>query len=499
MARGAGGIRTVESPDRTVITTTSTPTPSLEVVLESARALAGSDPPALRLQALSEYLCRALPATAVQIRAGGRRTDRARAGAADPAPPAQSVAIPRADGRSAVLEVVDSPRPRAELRRLLEAIAAVIAAALPLLDTTGSDEADVQSRLHSMTIDSLPVGLYVVDREYRVVLWNRKRETGTQGLRRGDVIGRRVLDVLRRQPPELLEAEFARVFSTGEVRVEEQEVPVGIDVRTYRTTRLPMYLDGAKVSHVITIGEDVTETRAIQRAMHQSEKLAAVGQLAAGVMHEINNPLATIGGCAAAISARLGSDVTPAVHEYLGIIESEVGRCTEIIEVLLDFSRVGRGGPLLADTDLNAVLDRTLDLLKHHQRFRRLQVVRDYTPNLPTVLGSAERLVQAAMAILLNAADATSGRGKIQLRTRVHGRQVEIEFEDDGPGIAAEVLPKIFDPFFTTKGPGRGTGLGLAICYGIVADHHGRLEVRSDPGIRTVFRMTLPVAGEEVA
>jgi two-component system NtrC family sensor kinase len=402
-------------------------------------------------------------------------------------------------GPPAVLEVMDPARPADELRPLLDALAAVLVAALPPRDDDGDDPDGPVAALHRLTIDSLPVGLYVVDRDYRVVLWNRKRETGTQGLRRGDVLGRRVLDVLRRQPPEVLEAEFERIFATGEVRVDEQDVRVGSDVRTYRTTRLPMRIDGGEISHVITIGEDVTETRAIQRAMHQAEKLAAVGQLAAGVMHEINNPLATIGGCVAAIVARLGGGISPPVKEYLEMIDSELERCTGIIEGLLDFSRAGRSGPGLAPADVNAVLDRTLELVRHHQRFRRLQVVREFAPELPEILGNAERLTQAAMAILLNAADASSGQGRIVLRTRADAGSIIVEFEDDGPGIPADVLPKIFDPFFTTKGSGRGTGLGLAICYGIVADHHGRLDVQSEPGHGTVFRMTLPASAGEAA
>lgn len=473
--------------------------PPLAVIVGVARALASADPLTERLQAFCQHLQAVLPAAEVRFRAGARRSDRTAAGERAATPTMIAVEIPWRDGRRAVLEVVECPRPPAELRPLLDAVVALLAALLPAFDAEGHDDGGVVGKLHRMTIDSLPVGLYVVDREYRVVLWNRKRETGTQGLRRGDVLGKRVVDVLRRQPADVLLAEFDRVFTTGEVRVDEQDVYVGNDVRTYRTTRLPMRLDGSIVSHVITIGEDVTETRAFQRAMHQTEKLAAVGQLAAGVMHEINNPLATIGGCAAAISSRLGSGAEPVVAEYLGIIESEVTRCTNIIDGLLDFSRAGRGGATVEPADLNALLDRTLHLLEHHQRFRRLSVTRDFAEHLPMVLGNGERLVQAAMAILLNAADATSGHGNVIVRTRTDGASVVAEFEDDGPGIAADVLPKIFDPFFTTKGPSRGTGLGLAICYGIVADHRGQLDVRSEPGVRTVFRMTLPLAGQEAA
>jgi two-component system NtrC family sensor kinase len=377
-------------------------------------------------------------------------------------------------------------------------VAGLLAAAIPGLDDHPVDTPKVERALHRLTIDSLPVGLYVIDRDFRIVMWNRKREIGTQGLRRSEVIGRPVFDVLHRQPEADLRAEFDRVFDAGETTEGEQEVSLGDEVRTYRTTRLPMRIDGTEISHVITIGEDVTETRAIQVVMHQTEKLAAVGQLAAGVMHEINNPLATIGACVAAITSRLGTTAEPVVLEYLDIIESEVIRCTNIVDGLLDFSRVGRTGEQIGVTDLNQLLDRTLYLLKHHQRFRRLVVHRDLAAALPPVMGNAERLIQAAMAILLNAADAMGGRGSVTIVTRHEAPWVVAELSDDGPGIPADVLPKIFEPFFTTKGPTRGTGLGLAICYGIIADHNGRLDVRSEPG-HTTFRIALPVARVEEA
>ncbi|MBP6442970.1 MAG: PAS domain-containing protein [Gemmatimonadales bacterium] len=466
--------------------------PPLAVVVGAARVLGAAGTSASRLRALCEHLRNTLPADEVRLRSGERRAGVPREPAAD----LFAVAVPWRTDQPAVLEVLGSRRPPAELRPVLEAVAALLATVLPVLEEGSTDEQGLERRLARLTIDSLPVGLYVVDRQYQIVVWNRKRETGTQGLRRDDVIGRPVVDVLHRQDAAALLAEFDHVFRTGEVFETEQEVSADTERRIFRTSRLPMRLEGDGISHVITIGEDVTETRALQRAMQQTEKLAAVGQLAAGVMHEINNPLATIGACVAAISSRLGASAEPVVREYLDIIESEVVRCTNIVDGLLDFSRAGRAGGAMEPTDIHGVIERTLYLLKHHQRFRRLQVIRDFTEPLPQVMGNAERLIQAAMAILLNAADATGGRGQVVVRTRVEGTFVVVEFQDDGPGIPPDVLPKVFEPFYTTKGPARGTGLGLAICYGIVADHQGRLDVRSESSRGSVFRMALPIARE---
>src|ERR1043165_2571997 len=153
-----------------------------------------------------------------------------------------------------------------------------------------SREIEEQRRFTSLIIDCLPVGLYVIDHDYRIQVWNRKRETGTQGLRRTDVVGRPIFEVLTRQSEAELRAEFDRVFRAGEVQQLEIEVPGKDGDRVFRISRLPMRLDGDAITHVITIGEDVTEGRQVQHRVLQSEKLAAVGHLAAGVLHELDNP-----------------------------------------------------------------------------------------------------------------------------------------------------------------------------------------------------------------
>ncbi len=473
--------------------------PPLAVVSGVARVLAVPGDGAARLQELCDFLRTALPAAQVRIRVGTRRSDEHACGETVEGESPFVASVQMGQDRLVTIEAYQTPRPPAELRPILETAATLLVTMLPSITQPADVDAGIERRLNRLTIDSLPLGLYLIDRDYRIVVWNRKRETGTQGLRREQVLGRTVFEVLSRQEPNELRAEFDHVFLTGEPHESEQLVQAGGDARTYRTSRLPMRLEGSEVSHVITIGEDVTESREMNQSMYQTEKLAAVGQLAAGVMHEINNPLATIGACVTAISSRLGVSAEPVVREYLDIIESEVMRCTNIVDGLLDFSRAGRAGGSFEDCDFNALLDRTLYLLKHHQRFRRLEVERDMQEGLPAVKGNVERLIQAIMAILLNAADATNGNGRVTVSTRVEGLFVVAELTDDGPGIPADVVPKIFEPFYTTKGPTRGTGLGLAISYGIVADHQGKLDVRSEPGRGTTFRIAIPIAREAVA
>jgi len=262
-------------------------------------------------------------------------------------------------------------------------------------------------------------------------------------------------------------------------------------------SKIPMRLEGDAISHVITIGEDVTESHRSQGQIMQSEKLAAIGQLAAGVMHEINNPLATISACVAAIEGRIGPLPAPErlpVEEYLEIIDKEVDRCTRIVDGLLDFSRPK--GKTKGPVALNALVDETLFLLKHHQRFKRLTLNRSLDPSVPTTIGNAEQLTQVLMALMLNAVDAMDDRGTLSVRTGPsphRSDEVVLEIEDNGIGIPRADQSKIFEPFYTTKPPGRGTGLGLSICYGIVEDHRGRIEVDSQPGRGSIFRVYLPV------
>jgi two-component system NtrC family sensor kinase len=439
---------------------------------------------------------------------GGRRTSRSFAVLPDAAETTLRLPLLHEGERLGILEL--APAPEAPVReRLLPIIADILAPFLASIELSEdlayevalrSREIEEQRRFITLVIDCLPVGLYVVDREYRIQIWNRKREMGTQGLKRDEVVGRPVFEVLTRQPAGQLREEFDEVFRTGQARQLELEVATGGEPKYYRISKIPMRQDGITISHVITIGEDVTEAYVAQQRILQSEKLAAIGQLAAGIMHEINNPLATIGACVAALENRLDDEIPPpqraAIREYLEIIDKEVQRCERIVDGLLDFSRPK--GKAKAPVNVSAILEDTLFLLKHHKRFKKIEVRLELADDLPEVEANAEQLIQVFMAIMLNALDAMEEGGVLTVRSMrgtANHDEVEVQIEDTGAGISRTELPKIFEPFYTTKPPGRGTGLGLSICYGIVAEHAGRLEADSQPGRGSTFRVFLPRSG----
>ncbi|HSF24527.1 MAG TPA: ATP-binding protein [Blastocatellia bacterium] len=365
-------------------------------------------------------------------------------------------------------------------------------------------EAEEQKRFTEKIIDSLPVSLYVVDRDMRIVAWNRNRELGGLGINREQVLGRNVFNVLARQPRRVLEDEFTGVFRNGDmVRVEQESWFEG-QRKIWKISKIPMRVDNAEVTHVITVGEDVTEQKKMNEAVIHAEKLASIGRLAAGVVHEINNPLATIAACSEALTARVedidNTSLNEEFDEYLQIIRDEAFRCKTITNSLLEFSHQRQAEKLT--TDVNQIIEQTLQLIKHHPKLGKLDLTKELDYSLTPVYVNAGQMKQIFIALISNAFDAMEGEGRLTIRSGWHDTEIEravcVQFSDTGSGIPAEHLPKIFDPFFTTKPLGRGTGLGLSVCYGIVSEHGGRIEVDSVEGEGTTFRVLLPIDHEMV-
>jgi two-component system NtrC family sensor kinase len=355
-------------------------------------------------------------------------------------------------------------------------------------------------RFTEAVLDALPVSLYVVDRDYRIVTWNRHREIGVQGIPRDAALGRNVFNVLARYPEGRVRDEFERAFRTGRIeRIEQQTVGSDGLTKHWMVSKIPMRDDDTgEISHVITVGEDITVRVEAIHAVGRAEKLAAVGRLAAGVVHEINNPLATISACAEALEQRVeegafeASDVIEDLNEYLGLIKSEAFRCKSITTGLLDFSRLRTGDrhPL----DIGEILRSSANLVSHQKRGDQIKIELDIGDDLPLINADGGQLQQSVIALATNAIDAMPDGGTLTFRAFAEPRRVAIEVEDTGVGIPTEDLPKVFEPFFTTKEVGKGTGLGLAVCYGIITDHGGRLGVRSNVGKGTTFTIYLPLA-----
>jgi two-component system NtrC family sensor kinase len=280
-------------------------------------------------------------------------------------------------------------------------------------------------------------------------------------------------------------------------RIEQETVTQKGATRHWLISKIPMWADtSGDVTHVITVGEEITERVEANQAVARAEKLAAVGRLAAGVVHEINNPLATISACAEALENRVdegefeNSPAAADLKEYLGLIRSEAFRCKTITNGLLDFSRTRTSEHI--PVDLGDVISSAARLLSHQKRNAGVNMRVDIAPGLSFVSGDPGQLQQAIIALATNALDAMPERGTLTIAARNETKSVVVDVIDTGIGIPTENLPKIFEPFFTTKEVGRGTGLGLAVCYGILTEHGGTLDVQSSVGYGTTFTITLP-------
>ncbi len=390
-------------------------------------------------------------------------------------------------------------------KNLIDAVAQMAAMSISLsahyeaaMDASINTAKEEHRKFTETVLDALPVSLYVIDRNYRIATWNRHRESGQQGLSRDSVIGRNIFDILTKQPKKQLFAEFEKIFQTGQIeRVEQRTTDENGSIKHWLVSKIPMrdrYT--GEITHVITIGEDVTMRVEAMQAVGKAEKLAAVGRLAAGVVHEINNPLATISACAEALETRVAEGIFNAspdvgdLGEYLGLIRNEAFRCKSITNGLLDFSRVRAGNRI--PLDLGEVVRSSANLVIHQDRGEKIEIKIIEEPNLPLVNADEGQIQQAIIALATNAIDAMPDGGTLTFRSFAEKGKVVLKIEDTGNGIPAENLSKIFEPFFTTKQVGKGTGLGLAVCYGIITEHGGRLSVSSNKNLGTIFTIALP-------
>jgi len=241
---------------------------------------------------------------------------------------------------------------------------------------------------------------------------------------------------------------------------------------------------------------DVTERRARELQLLQAEKMSSIGVLAAGVAHEINNPMTSVAGYAEALQRRFRE--APELTEdqrladfprYLEIIVREVYRCKGIIDSLLSFSRKSDG--VFGRVDLNAIISEVLELVRHQGRDRSISIEDNLLAPLPPVQGDSSALRQVFLNLIMNGLQSIEGKGSVLIETAVEGKQVVARVSDTGSGIAPDLLDQIWNPFFTTKAVGKGQGLGLAVTYDIIKKHDGLIEVQSQLGKGTEFTVKL--------
>ena len=274
------------------------------------------------------------------------------------------------------------------------------------------------------------------------------------------------------------------------LRAAIEEIAAGPALRQVKIDRAPPEIE-ALVDAFNRMQEAIRERRRLnQEKLMRSDRLAMIGQLAAGVAHEINNPLGSI-----LLFTRLVMQQSPEggrVRENLERIEKETNRCHSIVQSLLDFAR--QREPNEEPVDVNELLDATIKFFERQNLFQNIEVVRQYSSGLALIQADQLQLQQVFMNIIINALDAMSGSGRLTLETADTGAdgRIKISISDTGCGIPPENMDRIFDPFFTTKDVGRGTGLGLSVSYGIIQTHHGDISVSSAPGAGSRFTVTLP-------
>jgi len=312
-------------------------------------------------------------------------------------------------------------------------------------------------------------------------------------------IGKYCYEVFRDQSDKCKDCPARRALDLDQIVKDLCIYKVDGKFRHFDIIASPLKIRPTGERNVLLFKRDVTLEKEYQAQFNQAEKMATVGALAAGVAHEINNPLAAINGFAEGLQRRIAKirdkvdpDILADFTEYTETIIREGLRCRDIVQTLLTFSRPVAAS--LGPVDMNKCVKDTLFILKHHfKEHHNIAVLTGLQPNLPLVLGDEPQLKQVIINLFTNAFDATREGGRISIVTKeAENGAVVLVVEDTGCGIPDEFHDKLFEPFFTTKPVGKGIGIGLSTCYSIVNNHHGEITVNSKQGAGTAFTVTLP-------
>ena len=414
-----------------------------------------------------------------------------------------------ADETTAAPEVSGSPavrKPRGslsqkmlagdEIHQLAETFDAMTAAIKRYIEQLAASKAVLaksETKYRRIFEDSMDL-IFVADHEGRLL------DINPAGIRmlgydsRQSLMTQETLASLVRNPDEVRKL-FAELRHTGFVKDWE----CTLRTRTHEELAALLSMTArsdptGRVTEFEGVVKDITQRKLMRRQLLQADRMASLGQLAAGVAHEINNPLGLILGYTQLL-LREETDTTGG-QEDLRTIEKQTRNCKKIVEDLLNFAR--KSGTHLAEVKINTALEAVISVVRNQLELDNILIQTHFDTALPEIAGDAEKLKQVFMNMLINARQAIRKNGTISITTGVDpdGQSVIVSFKDDGPGIAPAILDKIFDPFFTTKPTGQGTGLGLSVSYGIIEDHQGDIQVTSEVGHGAEFRIRLPIGNQ---
>ena len=301
-------------------------------------------------------------------------------------------------------------------------------------------------------------------------------------------------DSLKRHKRKMSGESIPGLFEMSIIRKDGAEVPV--ELTSAYTTYQGQRANVAFIRDITGRKQAEAEKRELEQKAQLASRLASIGELAAGVAHEINNPLTGIIGFSERLLRRSTEE---GARQHLEIIRDEARRAAKVIENLLTFAR--HREPKREQADINEILGRTLELRAYELRTSNIELDAELTPGIPRVTVDFQQIQEVFLNIILNAEQVmteANREGKLSIKTGKVEDCIRISFTDDGPGIPAEHLDKIFDPFFTTRGERGGTGLGLSVCHGIVTEHGGRIYAKSKPGKGATFVVELPITTEEI-
>ncbi len=344
-------------------------------------------------------------------------------------------------------------------------------------------------------IENSADAIITIDNSNRITTWNHGAEE-IFGWRKDEMIGQPIGKLI---PDDLLEVGEMLCLAYGIKRsgyVKNYETERMTKSGTRRLVQLTETVITDESGNIVgrsQILRDISELRINENQMRQSERLATVGHLAAGVAHEVGNPLTSISSLVQVLERKSDDEFT---QQNLKKIREHIARITKIVRELVDFSRPT--GLQSTDTQINQTIQSAVGLLKYDGRCRNIEFTLDLDPELPKIPCVPDQIHQVLVNILLNAIDAMQEQGEeITVHTLTNTGNVEITIADEGIGMSPEIREKVFEPFFTTKEVGKGTGLGLSVSHGIVSKMGGHITVESEEGEGSTFRIKLPIDGKE--